>query len=102
MKAKSKSDTAADKAEESLTEKRARWEGFEFRVPSAGIVRVENVSYGEESDDHVSVVNVEAGRATGCSCEGFEYHDGPCKHQLAVENTLAVRVAAPPNIEVAQ
>lgn len=74
--------------------KRAQWEAFEFRVPCEGVARVENVSYGAESDEHVSVVNVEDFAATGCSCKGYEFNEGACKHMLAVEDALPVLLAA--------
>lgn len=81
--------------EPSKTELRAQWEGFEFRVPAPGRVRVENVSYGEDSDDHVYVVEVaEYVGATSCTCPSDEYREGECKHQVAVENQEAVIEAA--------
>lgn len=81
---------------ESLAEKRAKWEGFEFRVPAQGAVRVENVSYGDESGDHVYVVSVEGTIPFDCTCPAWEHHnpeDG-CKHMLAVEEQPAVLLAA--------
>lgn len=95
----SNSDTNAQKDEESKVEKRARWEAFEFRVPCEGSVRVENVSYGAESDDHTHVVTVEHGCATDCTCTYCQYND-VCKHMLAVEEKTAVIVAATPEIEI--
>ena len=82
--------------EATKAELRAKWEGFEFRVPAGGRVRVENVSYGAESDEHVYVVSVEAGIPFDCTCPAWEYHnpeDG-CKHMQAVENQPAVTRAA--------
>lgn len=78
------------------TELRAEWEGFEFRVPTPGRVRVENVSYGEDSDEHVYVVSVESGIPFDCTCPAWEYHnpEGGCKHMCAVENQPAVVTAA--------
>jgi len=81
--------------EPSKTELRAQWEGFEFRVPAPGRVRVENVSYGDESDDHVYVVEVaEHVGATACTCPSDEYREGACKHRVAVENREVVMQAA--------
>jgi hypothetical protein len=81
--------------EQGDTERRAQWEGFEFRVPAAGRVRVENVSYGEDSDDHVYVVEVaEHVGATSCTCPHREYRSERCKHMAAVENQPAVMQAA--------
>jgi hypothetical protein len=80
----------------SKSERRAEWEGFEFRVPAEGAVRVENVSYGDDSDEHVYVVSVEGGMAFDCTCPAWKYHnpeDG-CKHMNAVENRPAVTRAA--------
>ncbi|HET7322806.1 MAG TPA: SWIM zinc finger family protein [Halococcus sp.] len=78
------------------TERRAEWEGFEFRVPAPGAVRVENVSYGDDSDEHVYVVSVEAGIPFDCTCPAWQYHnpEGGCKHMVAVENQSAVTRAA--------
>lgn len=83
-----------EKSEESKAAKRARWEGFEFRVPCEGTVRIENVSHGDESDEHVHVVTVEGGCATDCTCKANEYNQGPCKHRIAVESRPAVLLAA--------
>lgn len=84
---------------QSKTELRAQWEGMEFRVPTPGRVRVENVSHGEESDEHVYVVSVESGIPFDCTCEAWEYHnpEGGCKHMIAVENQPAVVMAASQN-----
>ena len=82
--------------EPTKAELRAKWEGFEFRVPTEGRVRVENVSYGDDSNEHVYVVSVEAGIPFDCTCPAWEYHnpeDG-CKHMKAVENRPAVTHAA--------
>ena len=75
---------------------RAEWEGFEFRVPTPGSVRVENASYGNESDEHVYVVSVEGGIPSDCTCPAWEYHnpEDDCKHMIAVENQSAVVIAA--------
>lgn len=76
------------------TERRAAWESFAFTLPAAGVVRVENKSYGEESDEHCYLVNVAGGETTGCSCPADEYQPGPCKHRLAIANQPAVLEAA--------
>jgi DNA-directed RNA polymerase subunit M/transcription elongation factor TFIIS len=83
-------------SEPTKAELRANWEGFEFRVPTEGRVRVENVSYGADSDEHVYVVSVEAGIPFDCTCPAWEYHnpEGGCKHMKAVENQPAVTHAA--------
>lgn len=82
-----------EKTEESKAAKRARWEGFEIRVPCEGTVRVENVSY-DDSAEHIHVANVTDGCVTGCTCESYQYQDGACKHMLAVEDRPAVLLAA--------
>jgi DNA-directed RNA polymerase subunit M/transcription elongation factor TFIIS len=83
-------------SEPTKAELRANWEGFEFRVPVEGRVRVENASYGAESDEHVYVVSVEAGIPFDCTCPAWEYHnpEGGCKHMQAVEHQPAVTRAA--------
>ena len=83
-------------SEPTKAELRANWEGFEFRVPAEGRVRVENVSYGADSDEHVYVVSVESGIPFDCTCPAWEYHnpEGGCKHMQAVENQPAVTHAA--------
>lgn len=86
--------TEAEESTESLTEKRARYEGMEFRVPVSGKVRVENVSYGEKSEDHVYIVAVESGETVSCSCPSDVYQAGKCKHRIRVENEPAVMLAA--------
>ena len=76
------------------TERRAQWESFAFTVPAANVVKVENQSYGDESDDHRYLVNVAAGEAVSCSCPADEYHPGKCKHRLAVRDVYEVAVVA--------
>jgi hypothetical protein len=76
------------------TEQRAQWEAFEFSLPAANVVGVENKSYGEESGDHTYLVNVSDGETTGCSCPSDTYHPGECKHRVAVESQPAVLRAA--------
>lgn len=88
------STTTSDR--KTVTEKRANWEAFEYRVPVYGRVRVENVSWGHESGDHVSVVSVEGGIPFDCSCSDWKFNNPPqgCKHMLAVSNQPAVLEAA--------
>jgi DNA-directed RNA polymerase subunit M/transcription elongation factor TFIIS len=91
-------DSGQESTDDELTksERRAEWEGFEFRVPAEGAVRVENMSYGNESGEHVYVVSVEAGIPFDCTCPAWQYHNpkGGCKHMKAVENQPAVTRAA--------
>jgi hypothetical protein len=76
------------------TERRAQWESLAFTVPAAGVVKVENQSYGDESAEHQYLVNVAADEAVSCSCPADEYRPGVCKHRVAVENETAVMQAA--------
>lgn len=73
---------------------RAQWEAFEYRVPVPGRVRIENVSYGDESENHVYVVLVEDRETISCTCPSDEHYPGRCKHRIAVENQPAVLAAA--------
>jgi hypothetical protein len=74
-------------------EQRAQWEAFEFSVPEPGIVRAENHSH-EDPEEHTYDVKVRHGSAVSCECPGDKYHDGPCKHRVAVEDQAAVLGAA--------
>ena len=89
-------DTGIDAAEQCRRdERRARYEGFEFRVPAEGRVLVTNVSYGQaEADDHRYVVTVENGVAWSCTCPHYKHRSARCKHMRAVANTDAVIMAA--------
>ena len=80
--------------ERSARLQRANWEAFEFRVPVQGRARVENTSYGDESDNHVYVVTIEDGSTVECTCPSDKYQPGKCKHRIAVENQPAVLKAA--------
>jgi hypothetical protein len=93
-------NTTEEKTTESNIEKRAHWEAFEFRVPCEARVRVENVSHGDESDEHVHVVTVKGGKTTGCTCKFDQYNVEKCKHRVATEDRPAVISAADPAIEI--
>ena len=86
--------TNASSGQESVVEKRAKYEAFEYRVPTEGAVRVENKSYGDESGEHVYVVSVEDRVTTECTCPADEHRPGKCKHRVAVENNAPVLIAA--------
>lgn len=96
MNANETSEQETDEpTDDELAARRARWEGFEFRVPVPGRVRVENTSYGDASDKHVYVVEVaEHVGATACTCPSDEYRAAACKHRRAVEEQPAVMQAA--------
>jgi hypothetical protein len=76
-------------------ELRARYEGFEFRVPAEGRVLVTNVSYGDdEADEHRYVVTVENGIVWSCTCPHHRHRSARCKHMRASEDRDAVILAA--------
>ena len=83
------STESSERKEVSTIEKRAQWEPMEFRLGAPNTVRVENVSYGENSDEHVYLAAVEDGAAIECTCSADEYQD-KCKHRHAVEDRPAL------------
>lgn len=74
----------------SVDEQRATWEEYRFTVCPNGYVNVENLSYGDESGDHIYSVGVSGGSVTGCSCPHATYRGARCKHQIAVEEAPIV------------
>ena len=73
---------------------------MEFRLDAPNTVRVENVSYGENSDEHVYLVTVEDGAAIECTCSADEYQHN-CKHRHAAEDRPALlRVGNTSTVEV--
>ena len=62
---------------------------MEFRLGAPNTVRVENVSYGDESGEHVYLVTVEDSAAIECTCPTDEYQD-KCKHRHAVMDRPAL------------
>jgi hypothetical protein len=88
-------DSAALQGAATTTAKRAQWEAFDFELLEVGAVRVTNNSHADPDEHTYTIdVDVDTGRAVSCSCPADEYHDGPCKHRVAVENTPAVLAAA--------
>jgi hypothetical protein len=87
------SETISERKEASTIEQRARWEAMEFEVRAPGVVRVENVSYGDDSDKHVYLVIVEDGETVECTCPADRYQD-KCKHRHAVEDQEVILDAA--------
>ena len=75
---------------------------MEFRLGAPGAARVENVSHGEGSGEHVYVVMVEDGAAIECTCPADEHQPGRCKHRHAVEANEAVLAAASAGVEEAR
>ena len=85
----------------STVEQRAQWEAMEFRLGAPNTVRVENVSYGAESDEHVYLVMIEDGETVKCTCPADEYQQ-KCKHLIAVEANPAVLEAGSASVEEMQ
>ena len=100
----SETENGIDAAEQCRRdERRARYEGFEFRVPCKGRVLVTNVSYGDdEKDEHRYVVTVENGVVWTCTCSHHEFRSARCKHMRASANQEAVLMAASTGEEDAQ
>ena len=65
------------------TAKRAQYEAFNFELDAPGLVTVRNESY-ENADEHSYRVNVEDGIPVVCECPADTYHEGACKHRVAV------------------
>jgi hypothetical protein len=87
------SSETSERKDASTVKKRAAWEAMEFRLGAPGAVRVENVSYGDESGEHVYVVTVEDGTTVECTCPADQYQT-KCKHRHAVGANDAVLTAA--------
>ena len=65
------------------TVKRAQWEGFDFTLLGDGDIEVVNTSH-EKPEEHTYTVHVEGDIPSDCTCPAWEYHEGACKHMLAV------------------
>ncbi|WP_338739367.1 SWIM zinc finger family protein [Haloplanus salilacus] len=76
-----------------IVEKRAQWEGFEFTILEGSNVEVVNGSH-DEPEEHTYTVHVESGIPSDCTCPAFEYQEGACKHLLAVAIRKPVLEAA--------
>jgi hypothetical protein len=76
------------------TGKRAVYEDFEFRPQGSGDVVVENQSHGDDGEDHSYTVHVVSGLPADCTCPADEYHEGACKHRVALAMSPAVIEAA--------
>ena len=57
----------------STVEQRAQWDAMEFRLGAPNTVRIENVSYGAKSDEHVYLVMIEEGETVECTCQADQY-----------------------------
>ena len=82
----------------STIEQRAHREAMEFRLGAPNTVRVENVSYGAESGEHVYLVMIEEGETVECTCPADQYQY-KCKHRVAVEANPAVLDAGSASVE---
>ena len=71
---------------------------MEFQVGAPNTVRVENVSYGEDSDEHVYLVMVEDGETVEWTYPADEYQQ-KYEHRIAVESTPAVLEAGNASVE---
>jgi len=71
---------------------------MEFRLGAPNTVRVENVSYGAESGEHVYLVMIEEGETVECTCPADQYQH-KCKHRVAVEANPAVLDAGSASVE---
>lgn len=78
------------------TGKRAVYEEFSFRPRGGGDIEVENLSHGDDSDEHTYTVHVVGGIPSDCSCPADTYNtvEGACKHRVAVAMRPAVLQAA--------
>ena len=65
------------------TAKRAQYEAFDFELDAPGLVTVRNESH-ENADEHSYRVNIENGVPVACECPSDMYHEGACKHRVAV------------------
>jgi hypothetical protein len=66
------------------TGKRAVYEEFTFEPRAGGDVVVTNDSHGDDGEEHTYTVHVTSGIPSDCTCPADEYHEGACKHRVAV------------------
>ena len=85
---------------DTMVEKRASWEAFEFTILEGGDVEVVNGSH-DEPDEHTYTVHIESGIPFSCNCPAFEYQDGACKHMVsvAIREPLLEAVNAEPTVK---
>jgi len=75
------------------TGKRAVYEEFSFHDLGGGSVTVRNESH-EAPSEHEHTVHVVGGIPSDCTCKADQYHDGACKHRVAVALRPALVEAA--------
>jgi len=76
------------------TGKRAVYEEFSFHDLGGGSVTVRNDSHGDDAEAHEYAVHVVGGIPSDCECPADQYHDGACKHRVAVALRPAILEAA--------
>ncbi|WP_336365022.1 SWIM zinc finger family protein [Halalkalicoccus salilacus] len=75
------------------TAKRAQYEAFDFELVAPGLVTVRNESHAN-ADEHSYRVNIESGVPVVCECPADTYHEGACKHRVAIAIREPVLAAA--------
>lgn len=69
---------------------------FDRADPTAALIEQQHehawtVSLPDGEGTHRVVLGLENGSYTGgCSCDGFEYHDGPCAHLCTIRKAAAI------------
>lgn len=86
----------ANSEQETVDEQRSNYERFDIAVCQGGVgyVNVRNLSYGENSSDHIYSVEIEDGHAVGCSCPHATHRGAFCKHQRVVQQSPLVLASA--------
>lgn len=58
------------------------------------------VKFPDSDDGHQSVLaNAPAGYFGTCSCDGYDYHDGPCSHLSILRRAVSASLVEPGYIE---
>lgn len=79
---------------------------FEFcAIENSGKINIQNLAYGdEEAKEHIYTVSTTGstndsttGSTNGCTCPSDKYHEGACKHRIAVEDNEDVLATADPD-----
>lgn len=86
-------DTLSALEFDASTAKRAQYEAFDFELAAPGLVTVRNESHAN-ADEHSYRVNVEDSVSIACECPADMYHEGACKHRVAVTIRKPVLEAA--------
>ena len=85
---------------DTMVEKRASWEAFEFTILEGGDVEVVNGSH-DEPDEHTYTVHVEGDIPSDCTCPAWEFQRGACKHMVsvAIRESVLEAVSAEPTVK---